>query len=116
MHRIELFHNLVNLAAVDGKFTDEEIHFLAERAERWDISQDEFETAMVGVTSGQLEVKVPEEYEQKVELMKEMLRLMAIDGELAEQEKRLCAMASARMDFTSQQFEEILDAVISEGG
>ncbi len=116
MDRIELFHNLVNLAAVDGKFTDEEIHFLAQRAELWNISEDEFETAMAGLSTGNLEVKVPEIHEEKVELMKEMLRLVAVDGELAEQEKRLCAIASARMDFTSQQFEEILDSVISEGG
>jgi hypothetical protein len=42
-----------------------------------------------------------------------MLRLMAVDGEMAEMEKRLCAQASGKMDFTSQQFNQILDEVIN---
>lgn len=114
MERVQLFHNLVNLAAVDGKFTDEEIGFLASRAERWNISHDEFETALAGLTTGEAQVTVPEDPMKKVTLMKEMLRLMAVDGELDELEKRLCAMASAKMDFTTQEFEEILDSVIAE--
>ena len=115
MERVELFHNLVNLAAVDGKFTDEEVRFLAARAERWNISADEFETAMAGLTTGEIQVKIPEDNVARIELMKEMIRLMAIDGELAETEKRLCALASAKMDFTGPQFDKILDSVIGEG-
>ena len=34
MEKVELFRNLVNLAAADQKFTEEEVQFLAERAER----------------------------------------------------------------------------------
>ena len=114
MDHVKLFHNLVNLAAVDGKFTEEEISFLATRAELWNIPDDEFETAMAGLTVGQIQVVVPEGREAKVTLLKEMLRLMAADGNLAEMEMRLCAMASANMDFTTQEFEQILDSVIAE--
>jgi len=114
MSNLELFHNLVNLAAVDNKFTDEEIQFLAERAEKWDISSDEFETAIAGISTGELQVKIPESFEDRVVMLKEMVRLMAVDGKLAETEKRLCAYASGRMDFTTQQFAQILDEVIQE--
>jgi hypothetical protein len=114
MSHLELFHSLVNLAAVDNKFTDEEIQFLAERAEKWNISSDEFETAIAGISTGELQVKIPESFEDRVVMLKEMVRLMAVDGELAETEKRLCAYASGRMDFTTQQFSQILDEVIQE--
>jgi uncharacterized tellurite resistance protein B-like protein len=114
MDKIQVFHNLVNLAAADSKFTDEEIEFLARRANEWEIPNDEFETAIAGLTEGNVEVTVPESFEDRVLLMKEMIRLMAVDGELAEMEKRICADASGRMDFTSQQFSQILDEVISE--
>ena len=50
MDYLQLFNNLVNLAAIDGKFTDEEVHILAERAHVWNISSDEFETAMAGIS------------------------------------------------------------------
>lgn len=115
MDKIELFQNLVNLAAADQKFTQEEIAFLVDRAHKFDIPSDEFETTLTGIREGNLEVKLPENNEDRVFLMKEMIRLMAADGELADLEKRLCAHASARMDFTSQQFGELLDEVINEG-
>jgi hypothetical protein len=114
MNKIELFHSLVNLAASDNKFTDEEIQFLVQRAEQWNIPSDEFETAVAGISTGELEVKIPESFEDKVLMLKEMIRLMASDGELAETEKRLCAYASGQMEFSSAQFSQILDEVIAE--
>ena len=114
MQKLELFSNLVNLAASDRKFTEEEIKFLVDRAEQWGIHNDEFETAMAGITTGALTINIPEDHGQRVLLLKEMLRLMAVDGHLAEMEKKLCAKASGKMDFTTQQFNEILDDVIGE--
>lgn len=112
MNKIELFHSLVNLAAVDNKFTDEEIRFLVQRAEQWDIPSEEFETAIAGISTGELEVKIPESFENRVVMLKEMIRLMAVDGELAELEKKLCAYASGKMEFSGAQFAQILDEVI----
>ncbi|NIO42156.1 MAG: hypothetical protein GTO41_19570, partial [Burkholderiales bacterium] len=68
MERLALFHNLVNLAAADGKFTDEEVQFLAQRAELWAIPDDEFETALAGVAAGQLQIRLPEAQQQRVQL------------------------------------------------
>lgn len=114
MDRIELFHSLVNLAASDGKFAEAEIRFLADRAERWDIPKGEFETALAGISEGNFEVKVPEDYDERVEVMKEMLRLVASDGELADMEKHICSLAAGKMDFSSHEFEKILQDVINE--
>ncbi len=114
MDRLELFHSLVNLAAADGKFTEEEIQFLADRAERWEIPKGEFETALAGISEGNFELKVPEAYDERVTMMKEMLRLVASDGELADMEKHICSMASGKMDFSPTEFEEILQSVIEE--
>jgi uncharacterized tellurite resistance protein B-like protein len=114
MSHLELFQNLVNLAAIDNKFTDEEIQFLAVRAEKWNISSEEFDTAIAGISTGELEVNIPESFEDRVIMLKEMVRLMAADGELAETEKRLCAYASGRMNFTTHQFAQILDEVIED--
>jgi uncharacterized tellurite resistance protein B-like protein len=114
MNKLQLFHNLINLAAIDGHFTEEEIAFLAARAERWGISSDEFETAVVGIEQGQLEIRLPESRRDREQLLAEMIRLMAVDGELAESEKQLCATASARMDLSTVEFVRILDRVLAE--
>lgn len=115
MEKLVIFHSLVNLAAADNKFTDEEIQFLVERAERWNIPTSEFETALAGLSEGTLEVTIPESHHDRVVMLKEMIRLMAIDGDMSETEKRLCAAASGKMEFNSRQFSQILDEVIGEG-
>ena len=69
---------------------------------------------MTGVREGIIEVQLPEGEENRQTLMKEMIKLMAVDGELNEMEKRLCAQASAKMDFTSAQFSELLNEVLNE--
>ena len=84
------------------------------RANSWGIPNDEFETALVGLSTGELQVELPEDYDERVLLLKEMIRLMAIDGEMAEMERGLCARASAKMDFNSVQFAELLEEVIRE--
>ena len=91
MEKVELFRNLVNLAAADQKFTEEEVQFLAERAERWEISNDEFETTLAGIAEGGLDLQLPEDRPDRIELLKEMIRLMAADGEIADMEKHLCS-------------------------
>lgn len=115
MSKVDLFNNLVLLASADGKFTEEEVTFLALKAESWDISADDVETALAGASTGEAEIIVPEDPAERIELLREMIRLMAVDGHLAEVEKRICATASAAMDFNVVEFEEILQSVLESG-
>jgi uncharacterized tellurite resistance protein B-like protein len=109
---LTLFQNLVNLAAADCQFTDEELEFLAERAERWGIGLAEFESAIADVSTGAIRIDLPQSRPARVELMQEMIRMMAADGQLADIEKRLCAVASAKMDFSTAEFDQILNSVL----
>ena len=86
MDPIKLFHNLINLAAVDQKFTDEEIDYLIEVANRYNIPSEEFESGLTGIREGMIEVQLPEGEEDRQTLMKEMIKMMAVDGELNEME------------------------------
>jgi uncharacterized tellurite resistance protein B-like protein len=113
LSQLELFQNLVNLAASDGKFTEEEVLYLARRAEKWGISNDEFESCITGLMEGTLEIKLPDVRAKREELLSEMIRLMAVDGQLAAMEKQLCATASARMDFSTIEFKTLLDRVLA---
>ena len=56
---------------------------------------------------------LPEARDSRIELLSEMVRVMAADGELAQIEKELCATAAAKMDFTMQEFEQILSSLLS---
>ena len=113
MSRVELFSNLVLLASADGRFTEEEVTYLAQKAEKWDISPDDVETAFAGASTGEAEIIIPESMDERTELLKEMIRLMAVDGHLADVEKRICATASAAMDLNGIEFDNILKSVLS---
>ena len=110
----QLFHNLVQLAAVDGKFTDEEVQVLVRKADLWGLPDAEFETALACLGEGHFELKIPTQRHERVELMKQMILMMAADGELADLEKSLCAAASASMEFTPEEFSAIVENLIGE--
>jgi len=113
MDRLELFTNLVAMAGADGRLTRQEIEFLVRRAERWGIAAEEAESVLVGLAEGEMDLTIPEAHSERVELMQEMIRLMAVDGELTSEEKRFCAVAAGVMEFTSLEFERILEALLS---
>ena len=105
----DLFRNLVKMAAIDKKFAPEEIAFLIERADGWGIPEGELEAALAEVAKGDVSLVIPESNADREHLIKEFIRLMAVDGELAETEKQFCAFASAKMEMTNEQFSAIVD-------
>ncbi|MEZ6095979.1 MAG: TerB family tellurite resistance protein [Pirellulaceae bacterium] len=112
MDKLQLFQNLVNMAAADGKFRDQEVEFLVNRAEKWGISNDDFESILVGVKTQGAEFEIPESPADRELLMKELIRIVAADGELAEIEKQILATVSARFGYSTPEFSAILDSVI----
>lgn len=112
MNKLQLFTNLVNMASLDEKFTDQEIQFLVSRAERWGIPNDEFETILVGIQEQGPTFELPTSQAERRLLLEEMIRLIASDGELADVEKELLATVSGKMEFSSDEFRLILDDVI----
>ena len=59
-----------------------------------------------------VELQLPMEKDDRRELMRQLIHMMAIDGELAQVEKELCATASAKMELTSEEFTQILDSLL----
>ena len=112
MDRVMLFENLMVMAAADGRFTEEEVAFLAGRAQRWGISDQQIQEALAKAEPDKAELVLPAESSDQVELLREMILIMAVDGELHETEKRLCATAAAVMNVSSDQFDRILDSLL----
>jgi len=111
---IELFHSLVQMAAVDGKFTEQELRLLIDRADKWGVPNDEFETAMAGVTTGRSTVTVPEADADRVELLSELIKMMAVDGHLSPEEKDLCARVAAHMGYGTEKLELVIAELLRE--
>ncbi len=113
MQSFEFFKNLMVMAASDGKITEEEISFLAKRASRWGITDTQFGEAMKFAVSPGAHVSIPGTKLERHQLLSQMVRMMAVDGDLAEIEKNLFAVAAATMQISDEELNEILDTVLN---
>ncbi len=114
MNQADLFRNLLIMAAVDGRMSEAELRLLTERAAEWDISDDQFEDAIQDAISGDAELTIPTNGEDRSELLKEMIRMMAADGCLAEQQKKLLAVATTALGVNSTELNELIDSLLDE--
>ena len=112
MERFEIFKDLMIMAAADRKFSDVEVEFLTVRANRWGLTDKQFEEALRIATSGEAQLVIPETREERINLLRELLQVMAADGELAPVEKQLFADAAARMAISQADLNEIIDDLL----
>lgn len=113
MTSFDLFKNLMVLAASDGQLTEEEVAFLAQRANRLGITDQQFAEAMKFSVSSSAVISIPGTEGERRQLLKEMIRMMAADGDLAEIEKNLFAVAAATMQVNDTDLNAIFDEVLS---
>lgn len=112
MDRFALFKNLMVMAAADKKFTEEEVEFLALRSSRWGINDQQFEEALRFATSGGAKVTVPEGEEERRRLLRDLIHMMAADGDLAPVEKQLFAEAAAKMGVKPDELDRTIDELL----
>jgi uncharacterized tellurite resistance protein B-like protein len=112
MNAVEMLKNLMVMAAADQRFTEEEIAFLVMRSSRWGISDEQFDEALKFATSSEAKISIPDTHSDRVELLQQLLQMMAADGELAPVEKRLFAEASARMGISGDELDRLIDDLV----
>src|SRR5262245_47217744 len=113
MKERDLFRNLVVMAASDGSLTQSEIELLSDRAAQWGIDDSEFAGMLEFALSRDSHVELTPHREDRTELLKELIRMMAADGRLADAEKRVFATAAAVMHFTDAEINSIIDETLA---
>ncbi len=112
MDRYELFKDLLVMAISDGQLDENELRMLASRAVRWGITDAQFEDAIEYALRDDARLTIPPDHADRIELLEELLRMMAADGKLAEIEKRLFAVAAATMKISDEQLDALLDRML----
>ena len=113
MDRYELFKDLLLLAAADGQVDESELRMLAGRAIQWGITDEQFDEAIQYAQRPDACLTIPPDKSDRLELLEEMLRMMAVDGTLAESEKRLFALAAATMRIDVDELDALIDRLTS---
>ncbi len=105
--------NLIVMAFADGSLGQREVHLIADRCVELGLSESDLQSAINFALQDDAALSLPTGQEERQSLMKDLIRVMAADGHLAETEKRLFALAAARMDLTGEKLESLITEVTS---
>lgn len=100
------------MAFADGSLTQSELEFLSDRSVQWGLSEADFTAAVEFALSDEAELQIPPHKQDRIDLLQDLIRTMAADGQLAEIEKRVFAMAAAVMELPEGELERIINSVL----
>jgi hypothetical protein len=86
------------------------MRLLSERAREWRLDDHQFTVAVNHCLERPGHLRIPDSREERAELLRDALSVMASDGQLMDAEKRLFAFIAARMEFSAAE----IDAIIME--
>lgn len=109
MDHLERLKNLMIMAAIDHKLTDEELQLLKLRSQQWQIDQEEFDAAMQYASDEEAILTLPDGHPERLGMLRELIQVMVADGELAELEKQMFAVAAAHMGITDEELDQLFD-------
>ncbi|MEL6675878.1 MAG: hypothetical protein AAFR61_26965 [Bacteroidota bacterium] len=111
IYHLSLFQNLYLIAIADGQITEEEEELLIEIAYNLGLSQEDIE--YIAGHTGELELIIPEEEQERFYSLKNLIYMMIVDGEIDQEEYALClefaeasGMGEAEIKVILQEYEE----------
>lgn len=111
-NRMRQLRNLVAMAMADGSIGEREVAFVADRCHELGFGESELSHAIRYGLSDDAALELPTDPAERNELMVDLIRMMAADGVLEESEKRLFALAAAKMEITSEQLNRLIDKTL----
>lgn len=107
--RRALLKNLVVMAFADGTLGQREVNVVAHRCAELGLDESDLRGAIEDGISDNATIDLPDDEMDRVNLLKDLIRVMAADGVLDESEKRLFAMSAARMNLSATDIEAVID-------
>lgn len=116
MRLIDKLRNLLSLAVADGSLSEREIRFLSDRVLKWGVPEHEFAEAVEFAIAHRGELTLPGSKTEGIELLREMIALMAADGKMTESEKRMFATAAAHLNVSQAEIDDMIDELVEDHG
>lgn len=104
--------NLVVMALADGTLGEREVNLVADRCAELGLDEHDLQKAMEFGLGDDAALEIPGSREDRETLMQDLIRVMAADGRLDEGEKRLFALAAAKMSMSPQDVERLIDRTL----
>lgn len=98
--------NLIMLALADGKATESELALIAAIASREELTQDELDNLLEHPE--RVHIELPDDEDQKLCYMEDMVSLMMIDGDLDDNEMAMCKIYAILLGYESDIVEKMI--------
>lgn len=104
--------NLVVMAVADGSLGEREINLVADRCAELGLGEADLHEAMKFGLGDEAALELPSDPDERDEVMRDMIRMMAADGHIDESEKRLFALAAVKMGMSTEHLNELIDSTL----
>ena len=98
--------NLIMLALADGKATESELALIASIASREELTQEQLDHLIEHPDT--VHIELPENDEQKLQYIQDMVALMMIDGDLDDNELAMCKIYAIMLGYESSIVEKMI--------
>ncbi len=104
--------NLMVMAFADGSLGEREVNLVADRCAELGLDEYDLQKAVEFGLGDEAALEMPESVAEREALIRDLIRMMAADGHLDESEKRLFALAAAKMSISAADVERLIDDTI----
>ena len=106
--------NLVVMAFADGSLGEREVNLVADRCAELGLDEYDLRKAVEFGLGDNAALELPSDSTDRNDLMRDLIRMMAADGRLDEGEKRLFALAAAKMSISTVEIERLIDEMLEQ--
>jgi len=114
MQHLDHLKNLVIMASADGSLSEGEIALLVDRCGEMGLDEADLGNAVAFALGDEASLKLPTIKEEQIAMLSDLVRIMAADGKLSEVEKRLFALAAAKMGIERVELDKIIDKLVGK--
>ena len=114
MQHLDHLKNLVIMASADGSLSEQEIALLVDRCGEMGLDEADLGKAVSYALSDEAALKLPTEKNEQIAMLSDLVRIMAADGKLSEVEKRLFALAAAKMGIERSELDDLIDKLVGK--
>ncbi len=104
--------NIVVMAMADGQISEREVNLVADRCAELGLNEDDLHQAILHGLDDEAALELPPSEPDRESLMVDLIRMMGADGRLDESEKRLFALAAAKMGISQEGLDRLIDTAL----
>lgn len=114
MKNQQRIRNLMVMALADSSLTEREVRYLTDRCAEMGLGAAELHDAMEYALKDRAAIKLVQDTEESELLLADLLRMMASDGKLAQDEKHLFAVCAAKVGYGGEEVDALIDKLLGK--